>query len=141
MAGTLSLEMGARCLGSISVNGRLYYLEAQGSYNQALAILVTHLQPGQVYLRGLEVVHNYAYGLVIIPLDLQVLHYHIPMVLHVKPCRMSVINRRKRASAAHHQAKARLMDFRLQTTDGNRLTCPQLARDLLFRILEPLRAI
>ena len=47
------------------------YLEAQGSYNQA--ITVTQVQPSQPYLRGSEVAYKYSSGLVITTLDLQVL--------------------------------------------------------------------
>ena len=31
----------------------IHLLEAQGSYNQAMTVFITQLQPGQLFLRGL----------------------------------------------------------------------------------------
>ena len=36
----------------------LEHWEAQGSCNQTIAVLITHLQPGQLYSRGLSVVYK-----------------------------------------------------------------------------------
>ena len=47
-------------------------LEVQGSFNQTITVLLPQLKNGQLYLRGLEVVDNCSYGLVITTLDLQV---------------------------------------------------------------------
>ena len=47
-------------------------LEVQGSYNQAIAVVVNHLQAPSVELARPELGHKYSYGLVITTLGLQV---------------------------------------------------------------------
>ena len=44
-----------------------YYLEALGTYNQAITVLIRQLEPGQPYLRGVYVVYSYSHGLVKLP--------------------------------------------------------------------------
>ena len=48
-------------------------MEAQGSYEQTITVLITQLKPGQLYLRGLKVVCYYSYRLVVATLGLRVL--------------------------------------------------------------------
>ena len=45
------------------------YLEVQGSCNQITNVLLTRIQPGQLYSRRIKVGYNWSYGLAIDTID------------------------------------------------------------------------